>query len=47
MNLILVALLHPITMMVAIFAVLLDADLQLANILAYHVNVAGYAVPIR
>src|SRR5438552_14137674 len=47
MNPIVFAMRHPITMMVAIFAVVLGAALQLANILPDHVNMAGYAVPLR
>src|SRR5438445_1091679 len=47
MNPIIFAMRHPITIMVAIVAVVLGAFLALANILPDHVTVAGYAVPIR
>src|SRR5438445_3971010 len=47
MNPIIFAMRHPITIMVAIVAVVLGAFLALANILPDHVTVAGYAIPVR
>src|SRR5262249_48139794 len=47
MNPIIFAMRHPITMMVAIVAVVLGALLQLANVLPDQINVAGYAIPVR
>jgi multidrug efflux pump subunit AcrB len=47
MNPIIFAMRHPVTIMVAIVAVVLGAVLALANILPDHMNVAGYTIPLR
>jgi multidrug efflux pump subunit AcrB len=47
MNPIIFAMRHPVTIMVAIVAVVLGAFLALANILPDHITVAGYPIPVR
>jgi multidrug efflux pump subunit AcrB len=47
MNPIVFAMRHPITVMVAIVAVVLGAFLALANVLPDHLTVAGYTIPVR